>query len=446
MNDLVSEAQTWWALVLILALPLGIIGAGEIEERLRQRGSALQASVVIVRTWVLPSFTAFVILRLLFELDRSNFAVVLAGTILVLATTASVLSVLRVLVDRVRNRPQVDGRQGVPRLLLAMPRLGVILAAAWFLVSGVWQVDLSSAIAALGVGSLVVSFALQDTLSGIASGFLLLTDQPFQPGDWVKVAEDGEGNPIEGRVVDTNWRSSRIEDRNGDLRVIPNAQLAAGMITNYDQPSRLHRVVVPVQVAYSNPPTSAREMLLSAARATEGVLDDPEPGVRVVQIDDPLMTYEVDLWIDDYGIAPRVYDQFGGLVWYHSERHEVPLPSPAQDLYLWDGPQTEANARPDATEVRRRLQRSPLFDLVDDTELDRLAAAASARRFARGETMVRAGSDPDVLVLCEGRAELRVDGFDGTTLTVTEVQEGEAFGLVGGLDRDGPHATTCAVA
>ena len=73
------------------------------------------------------------------------------------------------------------------------------------------------------------------------------------------------------------------------------------------------------------------------------------------------MGYEVDLWIEDYAIAPRVFNEFGGLVWYHSYRHDVPLPSPAQDLYLWDGVHTAETSRPDRAEVRRRLQRAPLF-------------------------------------------------------------------------------------
>ena len=72
-------------------------------------------------------------------------------------------------------------------------------------------------------------------MSGIASGFTLLADQPFSTGDWI------ESNDIEGRVIDVNWRATRIQDRNGDLVVIPNGQLATATIVNFDQPSRLHQ-------------------------------------------------------------------------------------------------------------------------------------------------------------------------------------------------------------
>ena len=219
---------------------------------------------------------------------------------------------------------------------------------------------------------------LSRTLSaGVASGLLLLSDQPFQPGDWINSGD------IEGRVEDINWRSSRIRNRDGDLLVVPNAQLAGATITNYYEPERVHRVVVPVQVAYSNPPTLAKEMLLDAARSTAKVLEDPAPTVRVVQIDDPLMGYEVDLWINDFADAPRVFSDFGSLVWYQSHRHDVPLPSPAFDLYMYDGVRTSEESKPRKAEVRRRLRLSPLLDQLNEDDLGRLAADAEPVRFAR---------------------------------------------------------------
>ena len=192
------------------------------------------------------------------------------------------LRALRVLVARLAGRPRSDGRGPVPQLLLAVPRIVTLLVVAWVLLSSIWGVDLSAALTALGVTSLVVSFALQDTLSGLASGFLLLSDQPFQPGEWIQTGED------EGVVVDINWRTTRIRTRNGDLLIVPNSTLAKANILNHTAPAPLHRVVVPVQVAFSNPPTLAKQMLLAAAEGTAGVLDDPPPKVRVVVADDPM--------------------------------------------------------------------------------------------------------------------------------------------------------------
>ncbi len=413
------------AFVLVVLFPLLVIGAGELDERLRQRQSTLRPALTTIRTWALPLAAAWLLLVALFGADRENVVIRVVLTGIVTAVAAASLSLWRVLVQRYRARPRPAGDSGLPQLVLLLPRLAIALTAALVIVGTVWDIDLSSAAAAFGVGSLVVSFALQDTLSGLASGVLLLTDQPFRPGDWIK-ADD-----IEGRVVDINWRSTRIHDRNGDLRIVPNATLAGASITNFDQPSSLHRVVVPVQVAYVNPPTLAKEMLLDAARSTRGVLAEPAPVIRVVGIDDPLMSYEAQLWIDDFEIAPRVASDFGSLVWYMSERHGVPLPSPAYDLYVYDGVAAGQSGRVDRAELRRRLRGSPLLDRLGEDEVDRLAVGARAARYAAGEVIWTAGAGPrDLYVLHHGRARLAVDDAEGRVVEVSDVTAGELFGLV----------------
>ena len=425
MSGVFRDPDAGYAAVLVVLLPLLIIGIGELEERLRQRDSPLRHPIAIVRTWVLPLFAVWTLLSVLFSSDGADVVLSLIATAFVIAAGAAALAALSIVVERVKARPR-DGRRSVPRLLLTLPRLLLILFIAWAVIAWVWNVDLSAALTALGVTSLVISFALQDTLGGIASGFTLLADQPFRPGDWINA--DG----VEGRVVDTNWRSTRIQTRNGDLVIVPNGKLAGATITNYDEPARLHRVVVPVQVAYMNSPTDAKEMLLAAARSTPGVLEEPPPAAMVVQIDDPLMGYEVHLWIDDMAISPRVKSDFGSLVWYQSHRRGVPLPSPAQDLYLWDGERNAESGRRDHASILRGLRTSTLFDQLADDELDQLAAGVVAGRYARGEVILT--PDDDGLVLIEhGRAKLVLAVDDVRTEHVLDVGTGD---VVGPTDRN----------
>lgn len=437
MSELLGDPRAIAALAIVLFVPLLIILAGEVEERLRQRDSMLTRIVSILRTWAIPLMAVWVILVGLFAWPRTNLLVRLAASALLLTLGAAALAVLRLVITWWRTRPIEEGRRRPPQLLLALPRVVVTIVVGWMLLSTVWGVDLSAALTALGVTSLIVSFALQDTLSGLASGLLLLSDSPFQPGDWIKSGD------IEGRVIDINWRSSRIQSRSGDLLVVPNAQIAGATVVNYDQPSRLHRVVVPVQVAYVNPPTLAKEMLLAAARATPGVLSEPPPAIRVVQIDDPLMGYEAQLWIDDYERAPKVASDFGALVWYQSHRHAVPLPSPAYDLYVYDGVQAGEAALPDRAEIRRRLRRSPLLDQLDEDDLERMAASARAVRFAAGEVILHAGENRDLYLLWQGSAKIEVVLSDSSVREVAGLPEGDVFGIL--LPMDDLHPRVRAV-
>ena len=423
MSVFIDDPIALWAAVLIVLLPLLIVAGGEIQERLRQRGSAFEGPVATTRNWVLPLGALWVLVVLVFGVGTENFFVRVLATAIVFALAAVSLQTISLAVDIAKRRADMPGARSIPQLVFLLPRLVVVLVAAWLIVGSVWSVDISGLFAALGVTSLVISLALQPTLSGIASGLLLLGDRPFKPGDWIRAGD------LEGQVIDLSWRTSKVRTRDGDVVIIPNGKLSDATLYNFAEPTRLHRVVVPVQVAYSNAPTAAKEMLLAAARATPGVLEDPPPAVRVVQIDDPLMGYEADLWIDDYAIAPRVFSDFGSLVWYHSERMGVPLPSPAFDLYHHDPHQEAAAAAIGPEAVADRLDSVPLLADLTDDDVALLAASAEVLRFSRGEVIISSDApqaSPHVLWRGLARIEDPADPVRSVDVAVREV-----FGIVG---------------
>jgi small-conductance mechanosensitive channel len=426
MNTMLTE-DVLWAVAVMLVVPIVILGASELEERLRQADSPLRGPVLTLRNWVLPFFAAWALLTPVLGIDPDAWYLRVVSTGLIVSVSVAAWQVLRLVGDGILSRSSKEGRRPVPRLVLAFPRLALILGAGALIVAGVWGVDLSAALTALGVTSLVVSFALQDTLSGLASGVLLLSDRPFKPGDWIT----SDGGQTEGEVVDINWRTTRIRDRNGDMVVVPNSTLAGANVVNYSAPHPLHRVVVSLQVAFANPPTLAKDMLLDAARSVPGVLLDPAPAVLVTAIDDPLMGYDVHLWVDDYAIVPRVRSDFGALVWYQSRRHDVPLPSPAQDIFIHD-PVAEARAaEPTLAELRDALCSSPLLAQLPDNDLDRLVGGARLARFRAGELMVDSSAENrDLLVVIDGAAQfvLLEPGFDEAT--VGDVGSGDIVGLL----------------
>lgn len=428
MSRIFEDDITLWAALLIVALPVLIIIAGEAQERLRQRGSVLEHPVATIRNWVLPLAAAWALIVLVFEADSESIVVQVLSTALIIATTVASVQILRWAADRARERSLIPGVRRIPELLLTLPRLIVFLVAGWILFDTIWNVDLTGLLAALGVSSLIISLALQPTLSGLASGLLLLADKPFDPGDWIKVED------LEGEVVDISWRTSQIKNRQGDIVVVPNSTLSDATIVNFAEPSQLHRVSVSLQVAYSNPPTRAIEMLLAAARATEGVLEDPAPAVRVVSIDDPLMGYEAQMWIDDYEIAPRVRSDFGALVWYQSHRMDVPLPSPAFDLFHHDPIQEAVDAELSTSDLADRLRLAPVLAPLSDEDLDELAAAAHSETYREGELILQSGStDRDSYIMWQGRARIVATAHAGRYI---DLGPGEVFGAMSRPSRE----------
>ena len=105
MSGLFADSNAAWAALIIVLLPLLIIGTGELEEQLRQRDSKLQEAVGLVRVWVVPLFTVWMLARTLFDVAQENLFIRLLGTALLLACASAGLSALRALPGRDRCRP-----------------------------------------------------------------------------------------------------------------------------------------------------------------------------------------------------------------------------------------------------------------------------------------------------------------------------------------------------
>jgi small-conductance mechanosensitive channel len=104
----------------------------------------------------------------------------------------------------------------------------------------------SSLVAALGVGSLAIGLAAQQTIGNMIAGFVLLVDRPFRPGDRIRLAT-GES----GEVLDVGVRSTRIRLGDRNLLIVPNTELANSRVLNYATAALPVRGEVKVLVSYA---------------------------------------------------------------------------------------------------------------------------------------------------------------------------------------------------
>jgi small-conductance mechanosensitive channel len=145
--------------------------------------------------------------------------------------------------------------------------MGVTLTAVW---------------TTLGVGSVAVALALQETLSNFFSGLYLLADRPVGPNDYIKLDSNQEGY-----VLRIGWRSTVLRTLGNNYVVIPNSTLAKATVTNYSSPERRMSYSLPVSVAYGTDPSQVEKALLEAAHEAirdglEGLLAQPEPSVSLI--------------------------------------------------------------------------------------------------------------------------------------------------------------------
>ncbi len=108
-------------------------------------------------------------------------------------------------------------------------KLGKIFIAlvAVIMVLQHFQVDVSSLVVSLGVGSLAVGLAAQDTLANMFAGFTLLVDRPFRIGEKIRLASGDEG---EVRAI--GIRATQIRTADQMLLIVPNSLLVKERLLN----------------------------------------------------------------------------------------------------------------------------------------------------------------------------------------------------------------------
>ncbi|MFC7045223.1 mechanosensitive ion channel family protein [Halobacteriaceae archaeon GCM10025711] len=192
-------------------------------------------------------------------------------------------------VDRVLDARDLDEHARRPlRRLTHFAMLFVAVAVAFGLAGFGNFVQSLATIAA--AATLAIGLALQDVLKNFVAGVFIYTDRPFRIGDWI----EWDGN--EGVVEDISLRVTRVVTFDNELLTVPNSQLTDGVIKNPVAKSRL-RLQVPFGIGYDDDVEAATDIILEEADAHDGIMDEPEPSVRLTELGDSSVVLTSRVWI-----------------------------------------------------------------------------------------------------------------------------------------------------
>ncbi|MBN1259351.1 MAG: mechanosensitive ion channel [Anaerolineae bacterium] len=175
-------------------------------------------------------------------------------------------------------------------LLARMTRLTVIVTASIIALDQV-DFDVTGFLAGLGIAGLTVGFALQDIAKNFIAGVLLLVRQPFKIGETVAVAG------YSGSVQQITTRDTVIKTWDGEIVIVPNADIISNPITNYSQAHNRRRTVM-IGLGYGQDSQRAMEVFVKALCDVPGVLQTPAPTVQAEALGDSALTLAARFWID----------------------------------------------------------------------------------------------------------------------------------------------------
>lgn len=163
----------------------------------------------------------------------------------------------------------------------------------WFLlvlmVAETLGIKATSIIAMLSVAGLAVSLALQNTLSNLAGGLVLLVTKPFVPGDYV------EADGVSGTITAVNMAYTIFCTPDNKEIFVPNSQLSSTKIINYNRLGK-RRMDLKFTASYDAPTAQVRAAIEEVLAAVPGVLDDPAPVVYLSEYQSSSIEYLTRLW------------------------------------------------------------------------------------------------------------------------------------------------------
>ena len=248
-------------------------------------------------------------------------------TVLALVVGVVVIKLIQRAVERILSRNA--SLAPIHRYLRSAVSIVLWLLLALVLL-GSLGVELTSIIALLSVAGLAVSLALQNTLSNLAGGIMLLVSKPFTIGDYVEIGA------VSGTVSMIGMSYSTLTTVENKEIYIPNSQLSSATIINYTRLGR-RRMELTFSASYDDPAEAVKAALQEAVDQFPAILQDPAPEIRLCGYGDSGVNYLVrawtatgDYWDTYYRLLEAVLPAF--------RRHGVSMPYPQMDIHLRQEP------------------------------------------------------------------------------------------------------------
>lgn len=284
---------------------------------------------------------------------------------------------------------------------------------------------------------IVVGLALQDTLGNLFAGIALQADQGFQVGDVISISNRGTGV-----IESVSWRGVKIRTFQNKLLVLSNAIMGKETIEVAPR-NNLNARLVFFSTEYGVSPAKTSHVVREAVRQIENVSQKIRPIVRIKNLGDSGVEWEVKYWADDYAKYNDTDALLRQRIWYVLHREKIEFAFPTRTIHIEEKPEETTHVEY-VSEAADYLQHVPIFAPLSDEELGKLAEASKKRVFAPGEAIVRKGREGNsMFVIVRGAVKVQIP--EGTyQKTINRLKTNDFFGEMSLLTGEPRTATVIA--
>jgi MscS family membrane protein len=160
----------------------------------------------------------------------------------------------------------------------------VMIISLFSILGAVYNMDITSLIAGLGIGGLAIALAAKESLENLLGSFTIFFDKPFIIGDLIKV-----GN-VEGNVEKIGFRSTRIRTLEKTFVTVPNKKLVDTELDNLTN-REIRRIKFDFGLRYDTP-----------MEKIDLIIED----IKLLIENDPLRFDEVSVHFYEFGTSALI--------------------------------------------------------------------------------------------------------------------------------------------
>ena len=185
--------------------------------------------------------------------------------------------------------------------------LWLVLILALLSQIGIQITGILTAISAL---ILAVGMALENNMSNLANGIIIVSTKMFKKGDYIIVDD------VEGSITEINFLFTTLLTSDNKKVTLPNSELVNSPVTNLGANAK-RRVDFTFSVAYESDLELVKKIVTDVMKSDGRVYLDPEPFCRFKTMNSSSLDFSANCWCDNedywdvyYYVMEWVYNEF----------------------------------------------------------------------------------------------------------------------------------------
>lgn len=171
-------------------------------------------------------------------------------------------------------------------------------------------VQITGILTTLSAMLLAVGMALQNNISNVANGIVIVSTHMFKKGDYIVV--DG----VEGCIIDINFLFTSLMTTDNKKITMPNSTIVNSTVINAGASSK-RRVNFTFSVAYESDIELVKKVIIDVIKSNGKVYLEPAPFCRLKTLNASSLDFFCNCWCDTsdysnvyYDVTEMVYNEF----------------------------------------------------------------------------------------------------------------------------------------